>query len=372
MASLTEISFFARKGIKWGIIGLIVIMITPVVWRAILAKLPKKPEPPAPPTLRYGKLPPLQFPSQPEKVLEYKLETITGALPTDLPLTSRVYIAGINRSRLVSLDRIRNIAKTLGFSTEVLQLDEQNYKFVHPRLPAELLFNIITWQFAYRYDWTSDPSVYEAKTRQPQLNSAIGEARNYMQGIGLLSGDLANGPAKARYYTATGSALIPTESFYDANFTRVDIFRADKDKLKVLTAGGDEFSPVNVLISGLGGEKHVAQANYYYSMTVDNDFATYPLKGIQKAYDELVNGQGHIAKQAGEKITVRKASLAYYESNEPQQFLQPVYIFEGDGNFMGIVQAVDDGYIEKPAPTPTNVPINETQTIESLESTPSL
>jgi hypothetical protein len=90
----------------------------------------------------------------------------------------------------------------------------------------------------------------------------------------------------------------------------------------------------------------VVQANYQYSKTLDNDFATYPLKSIVSAWNELTGGGGYIAKRAGSNVTVRKAYLAYYESNDPQDFLQPVFVFEGDGGFMGYVQAVDQGFVQ--------------------------
>lgn len=362
MASLTDVSAIARKGIKIGAGVLIVLMIIPVVSRAVIKWWREaNPAPPPPPTVRYGKLPELKFPeSNVESNIQYKLETISGSLPTNLPSTSRVYIVGINRSRLVSLDRIRGIAKTLGFTTDLAELDSQNYKFVHQTLPADLRFNIITWQFAYRLDWTTDPEIYTPKSLNPQGNAAIAEARQYFQKIGLLSADLASGTAKHQYLLATNSAIIKTDSFFDSNFTRVDLFRADKDELKVLTPGGDTSSPVNIILSGSkeqGGlqttGKRVLQANYYYSQTVDNDFATYPLRGIQQAYNELVEGRGYVARKAGENVVVRKAYLAYYESDEPQNFLQPIYVFEGDGNFMAYVQAVDVTYINIPQPTPS-------------------
>lgn len=359
MATLTSVSAVARKGIKYGIIFLIVLMIIPVVSRAVRNWWDSThPAPPAPPTVRYGKLPPLQFPKVDDpSVPEYKLETISGGLPTDIPITVKVYLAGINRSRLVSLDRIRGIAKTLGFTTSVVPLDEQNYKFSHQTLPAEILFNIITWQFAYRFDWTTDPQVYSTIGKEPQVNQAIGEARTYFQSIGLLSSDLSNGPVQTRYFIATGSAMLPTQSFYEANFTRVDLFRSEKDKLRVVTPGGVTDSPVNVTFSGLTGNRRVVQANYYYSMTNDSEFATYPTKPVQTAYDELVNGGGFISKRAGPKVIIRKVTLGYYESNDPQSFLQPIYIFEGDGGFLAVVQAVDNSYIQtEVVPTATPGP----------------
>jgi hypothetical protein len=67
---------------------------------------------------------------------------------------------------------------------------------------------------------------------------------------------------------------------------------------------------------------------------------------VDQAWKELVSGGGFIAKRTTEnQVVVRKVSLAYFEANEQQAFLQPVYVFEGDGGFTAYVQAVDHSYI---------------------------
>jgi hypothetical protein len=225
-----------------------------------------------------------------------------------------------------------------------VRVDEQVYRFVHQTEPAEMVVNSISGGFAYRLDWTQDKTIYSTHT-VPLGNQAITEARNWLTGLGLLPSDLAIGRGEFGYLVATGSAMIPTELFYEANFTRVDLYRADLDELRVMTAGGDT-SPVSVVISGLEAPRRIVAANYHYSQITENEFATYPLRGVQKAWNDLLAGQGYIAKKAGSSVIVRKAGLAYFEANDPQGFLQPVYVFEGDAGFVGYVQAVADQYVQ--------------------------
>ncbi len=349
MATLTEVSGIARKAIKYGIIGIIVLSLIPVVAKGISnIWLRLHPPPPAAPTVRYGKLPSLIFPSTPNATLpSFTLQTISGNLPTDLPSVGKVYLVGINKSRLSSLDRIRQMAKTLGFTNDFTQLDERNYRFVHSTVPAEMKADIVSWGFSYRYDWTSEKAV--ATTHSvPVGNEAIVSARSFFQRLGLMPDDLSTGNGKVQYLAATGSAMVPTETFYEANFTRVDLFRADKDKMRIMTTGGDT-SPVNVTFTSLQEDKAVAQANYQYSLTVDNDFSTYPLKSVDQAWKELTGGNGYIAKRSGENVIVRKVTLGYYESNEPQEFLQPIFVFEGDNGFIGYVQAITANLVSTPS-----------------------
>jgi hypothetical protein len=343
MATLTEVSEIARKSIKYGSLGLVVIALIPVAIRfgkQLYNMI--NPPPPPPPTVRYGRLPALEFPSIDSTATpEYKLETISGGLPKTPP-SVKVYVVKINESRLLTLDRIKQAISIIGFTNEPQQVDGERYKFFHPKNSAELLINVVSGGYAYRYDWTQDKQLKTLRNA-PAGNTAISQAKEYFQLLGLLPEDLANGSGKFQYLIATGSALVPTDVVYEANFTRVDLFRADKDKMRVVTAGGDT-APVNVTYSGDLNDRKVVLFNYQYSEIIDNLFETYPLKPVEQAWQELIAGNAYIAKKTISKVTIRNVSLAYYEANDPQQFLQPVYLFEGDAGFMAYVSAVNPSY----------------------------
>ena len=345
MATLTEVSVIARKGIKFSIVGLVIMALIPgtlATIKKILLTL--NPPPPPAPTVKYGKLPALIFPEAPNYATpEYKLETISGGLPA-LPGTGRVYVVGINKSRLFTLDRMKQKVRQAGLNEEPIALDDKTYRFTSPTLPIDMIFDVIIGSFSYRYDWTVNKAVNNIFD-VPIGNAAVSEAQNFLGRLGAMPDDLVKGTTKVLYLTATSSAMVPEDSPYEANFVRVDMFRANKDEMRVMTAGMDT-SPVNVIISGSKGGTRIVQANYYYSQVIGEDFATYPLKPVVTAWQELISGGGYIAKRTTEKgVTIRKVSLAYYESNEQQLFLQPMYVFEGDGNFAAYVQAILPDYI---------------------------
>ena len=344
MATLTEVGFYTRRIIKWGPVGLVVVMLIPPTWKLVKRiYLAINPPPPPAPTVRYGKLPKLVFPeADPNYKPQYRLETIEGALPK-LPNAARVYFVTINKSRILELEKIKPKARALGFDQEPVKVDDQTYKFIGTNRPAELTVDIIYNSYAYKYDWRSDPRILDEKTISNNEQVLL-EAKNMWQNLGLLAADLTEGKAKITYFAGGTGELVPTISLSEANFIRVDMFRADKDGLKVITPKGEE-SPVNVTLSGSNDRtKRIVEANYSYSRILDNDFSTYPLKGVDKAWTELQAGGGYIARSEAIQVTVRKASLAYYESGQPQEFLQPVYMFEGDGGFVAYVSAIDQGY----------------------------
>ncbi len=304
------------------------------------------PPPPPPPTVRYGKLPKLVFPEAPNFATpEYKLETISGGLPA-LANMGRVYAVGINKSRLLTLDRMKTRAQSLGFKDDPVELDERTYRFSHPAAPIEMIFDVISGAISYKYDWTRDKSAAKIYN-VPIGDGAVSEAKSFLRKVGALSDDINNGTSGVKYLVATGSAMMPAVSAYEANFVRVDLYRADKDGMKMVTVGGDS-SPVNIILSGQTGDGRTIQANYYYSQVLDDDYATYPLVPVTDAWNNLVAGGGFIAKRtSNNQIVIRRVSLAYFESNEPQKFLQPVYVFEGDAGFLAYVPAISPSQVNQ-------------------------
>ena len=346
MATLTEISFYTRNAIKWGIISIVVIAIIPFAYRGGKAiYLRFNPPPPPPPTVRYGKLPAVKFPENAGAVVPtYKLETIQGGLPR-LPSVGQVYVVGINKSRLLELERAKVKARILGFTNEPVRIDDKTYRFDHPILKAVFTVNLLSGGFNYRYDFLQDGSVFTPENLL-STEQAGAEAKAFLQNLGLLPTDLASGTAKSVYLIATSSGETKeAPSYSEANFVRTDLYRADKDKLKFVTAGG-ETAPVNMFFTGSRERnKRIVEANYQYSTILANDSATYPLKTVDQAWNELTGGGGYVTKNYP-TVTIRKVSLAYFESNEPQQFIQQVFVFEGDANFVGYVSAVDPKYIQ--------------------------
>lgn len=346
MATLTEVSFYTRRFIKYGSVVLVVLMLLPLVWRGLVAVYLKiNPPPPAAPTVAYGKIAKPALPSGDTAYKpSYRLETVDGKLPV-LPNVARVYLVDVNKSRLLQLDHVKSQARTLGFTGEPEKIDEQTYKFTHPTLPATLTVNIIYNQYTYKYDWTADQTLFSA-AQVPNNDQAFLAAKNFWQTLDLLGADLADGSAKYSYFAAQPPAMIATVSLSEANFIRVDMFRSAKDKMPFVTPSGQN-SPVYVIFSGsTDRSRSVVEASYLYSNLIADDFATYPLRTVAAAWDELSKGGGYVAHAGGANVVVRKAYLAYFESDTPQEFVQPVYVFEGDGGYMGYVTALDASYLQ--------------------------
>lgn len=353
MVNLTQTAYWTRKILKFGAILLAIIIflrfffnITNSVWKKI------HPPPPPAPTVSFGKLPKLNFPESNVPAggtkLTFKLETIQGGLPK-LSSTSKVYFIPKEGPNLLALDRANQMAEKLGFKNQPQSISEKIYRWATESTPPTTLdIDINTENFHLYYDYQNDQEILNSKDL-PTNQQAAQEAKNFLATNSLLADDLATGSAEIVYLKFTPPNLTPAISLSEADFVRVNLFRADLDGLKILPPNPKN-SMISFLFSGsraLG--KRIIEVNYTYYSIERETFATYPLKTPQAAWQELQGGAGYIAnlgENQNGQIIIREVSLAYFDSNQSQNFLQPVFVFEGDNNFIGFVPAVDSKWTD--------------------------
>ncbi|OGV88597.1 hypothetical protein A2Z41_01940 [Microgenomates group bacterium RBG_19FT_COMBO_39_10] len=350
MATLTQTAQTTRKALKYGVIALVVIFVLKIAW-GVGTDIWKKihPPPPPPPTMAFGPLPKLKFPEKQTPELSYRLETIQGALP-QFDNIDRVYLSPQKPPNLLALDRAKQKVRKMGFTGQPEKVNENTYRWTTEITPATTLeMNINTGNFHLRYQFENDQELLVQKNL-PTNEQAAQEAKSFLQNNGLLTEDLATGSAEFDYLKYISPNLIPAISLSEADFVRVNFFRADLNDLRIYPPNPKE-ALVSFLFSGsrLMG-KRIIEIKYTYQPIDRNTSATYPLKPINNAWQELQSKQGYIAnlgQNDDKQITIRKIYLAYYDSEEPQTFIQPIYIFEGDHNFFAYVPAIDPTWTEK-------------------------
>lgn len=354
MATLTEATYYTRRAITIGgifLVGFIVIKVSSRLARDIWSKF--KPTPPPPPTVAFGKLPQIEFPEKPagEKPtskLSFKLETIEGTLPS-LPGVGRVYFMPIGKPDLLASERASQKVRKMGFTTQPQKLNESTYRWLSKDSPPVTLeMNIYTGKFHLRYPYETDQELLVSKNL-PSDEQAKTESQNFLKSNQLLTGELEKGEAQISYWGLNPSGLVPAISLSEAEFVRVNLFRADLDELKILPADPKE-SLVNFLFSGSKNlNKKIVEIKYTHFPVEKESFATYPLKPIAAAWQEMQEEKGyvaHLGQNNDGQIIIRRISLAYYDPAELQTYLQPIYVFEGDKNFFGYVPAITPEWTE--------------------------
>jgi hypothetical protein len=345
MATLTEASIASRKGVRYTIYSIIAIIILRGIILSGIAIYKKVfPPPPTPATVAFGKLPKLPFPEVAKKKLSFSLETASGDIPT-FPLQSKVFFMPKTASNLLSLDFAKEKAKKLGFAEDPQQVTESLYKFYHKTAPSSIEMNIVTGAFSISYDFNIDSTPLSVHPTQPEV--AATTIKSFLQNASLYPDDLT-GTISHEFLKTQGGSFVPALSISDANLVRIDLSRKTIDDLPAVTSN---FGKSNVwfMVSGIRDRgKDVLAGEYHYFPVDESQVATYPIKTGQEAFQELVSGNYYPSSYGtttdDDSIKIRKVYLAYYDAGVYTEFYQPVYVFEGDKDFVGYVPAVTNDY----------------------------
>ncbi len=350
MASLGETAIVARKAIKYGGIGLVVLIVGRVIlsagisyWKVL------HPAPPPPPDVKFGKLSKIEFPQQTTPPqFTYTLETPTGGLPSSLPGQFKVFFMPIRTASLLAYDSAKAIANKLDFIQDPKKLSETDYRWdTTAPVPSSLTMNIITGAFTLDRHWQSDPS-YLVPTIYYSDPQAVDRIYNLLSTVDLLPDDIKDGADTIQYLKGDKGQIVPAVSLSQADFIQINLYRKPVDSVPVVNP-----STTKGLISGIlalqreDNRQFVNLSYNYFPVDLERS-AVYPLIGVAEAWQRLQKGQGFIAgvKDNTTNVTITDVSLAYYDADTPQQFLQPVYVFKGDPDFAAYVPAVSDQWLQ--------------------------
>ncbi len=343
MATLTQTAYFARKAIKYGGIFLVALILLRAGYITLKKLIPPKPVPLPPANIAFGKLPSISFPQKETLYrINYRLETVSGSLPT-ISSQAKVYFMPEFSPGFMTQDKIITWAKTLGFNTP-LQTTKYNlevtFTFNSP-YTNNLKVNLLTRNFSYTYDWRNDPSSFQTPLETSQ---ALSRANAFLQSAESLNKDLDTANPRIVSLKMENNTLIETLP-EEANLFRINFFRLTPDNLKILPADPKN-SNVYVTVSNLNNNFNgVIEAQYIYHLISTDINATYPLKDVNLAWQQLLEGKGFIANMGDNpegNIVIRNAYLAYFEPADKQSYLQPVIVFEGDRDFTAYVPAITD------------------------------
>jgi hypothetical protein len=346
MFTLSQASYDTKEILKWGglfIAGLVVVIV--FIQMFLIVKEAIFPTPPPKPTVAFGKLDPQLFPaSVTDKKLTYKINTLSGNLPT---FADQVKIFKIKTSApdLLSLQNAKDKVAEDGFKSAPTKISDIIYQWNNTRpsgLSQSIRMDIITSNYTLSSNFTSDKSVLSGSL--PNEKDSIKTATYYLNQINAFPTDIDTNKNKVSFFTIQNGTLIPATSLADADAVEVNFFQKDVNKLPIVYEQTDS-SNINVLV---GPQEEVVQAQYFYQ-TPGNESATYPIKTSQQAYQDLQKGIAYITSYDGSSstISITDAFPAYYMSSLAQKYLMPVMVFEGSNNFTAYVPVVTDEWIDK-------------------------
>ncbi len=341
--SLTTVATNTRKTIRLSIYGIILLFIGRFVLGIALNVFQSVfPKPPPPPTVAFGKLPKISFPTQNNlPKFNFQLQTASGSLP-QFATQAKIYFMPKSNVSLLSFDDAKAKATKLGFKSDPEKVSETVLRFRDPTSPSTLEINIVSGVFSISYNLSADPTALSKVP--PTSDSAIIQVKSFLSTNGLLLPDLDGGTSKTDFLTVQDQKLTPVLSLSEAKLVKVNLFRQAYDKIPTVTLNPNEGN-VWFLVTGA---KNIIAGEYHYFPVDATQVATYATKTSQDAFKDLQAGNGYIASIGGNgdgNVVIRKIYLAYFDpGNSTDQFLQPVCVFEGDRNFVAYVPMVSKDF----------------------------
>ena len=350
MTTLTKAARYSRDAVKYGSIGLVLLVILVVGVLTLIAYLEsRKPAAPIIPTVLFDKLPPIQFPSEKERPTSLSLQTIQGTVP-EATSTAIVYQIPNKTGNLLAGQKAQQFAGILNFSPEPISKEANSYLFADAQYPARSLdFDPITGNFILVYNLQVDDSPRNGDSLPADNSKAVEEAITLLNSLGKFDNILSQGDKIISYYTFNGENYVETPNRFEAEFVRVDFMKAPINNFELKTAQPNK-SSVYVILSGRRSDKErVVEIGYNFNPANRISNSTYPLKSSQLAWEELQNGGGYIAnigRDNNNSTIVRDAFIAYFDSGNYQEYLQPIIVFTGDRDFEAYVPAIDPSWIK--------------------------
>ncbi len=353
--TLTQVAGVARKAIVVGGVTLVVLIIGRFALQSFSAFwIATHPAPPPPPTRGFGILPGIAFPQSLGTPTSYRLDAAPRVLQAQSD-RAPVFFMPSQRANLLSLDRAKREAANLGFILEPQQITTSLYRWTRNQpLQSTLDYNISNGTFTMKLSWETDPTFLQVKSL-PTEDEAINVTRSVLSSSGLLKDDIATGAAKIGYLKASVNGYSPTVSLSESDFLQVDIFRTQIGGRYEVVTDEPGHGTVRTIVTGKDDPAmRFALVDYRY-LPIDYDhFETYPIITPAQAFELLKSGKGYTARmpQGSADVIVRSIRLAMFASLSPQEYLQPIYILEGDGGYTGYVPAIQAIWTQGSTTTP--------------------
>lgn len=292
---------------------------------------------PIPPEMKFGVLPPTEFPLSNSSIPTFTIDTDSGFLPTFAP-TINVYALEKNEPTITALPDARNRAAGLGFTDSEQEISSSQYRWTQPITSTNLLYDIYNLNFSVSPNYNNYPNFLPITELQKE--SIFSTISDFILTLGGNAKDIKYENAKFTYYTADSSGINLVADPSLATLARVDLYQNPVNNLNIYYPTPKNsvlyFTVANV------NTANVVDASFHHFTPNLDDSSSYPIKTAQEALDDLKNGKGFIVSPTSDStVDITDVHLGYYlDNSENQKYLQPIVVFIGKKGFEAFVPAV--------------------------------
>ncbi|HXK52438.1 hypothetical protein H6802_04485 [Candidatus Nomurabacteria bacterium] len=298
----------------------------------------------------FGMLDPLEFVEKPVANNNFSIElnTSNGRLPAGMPTRMKVYEFAPDYFSYEAGRAAQDNAQKLGFTDDELITDLKGdlYSWRSKISGGTLNINKNTKSLELKTPLVGKNIMYKAQTISS--GSAAQGAISILTQINRFSDPLySKGTNTVTFGKIQGNNLTMATNNTEIQFARVDFFR--QIETVPILGPNPKIGLINVTLSAAKIQN--TEMNYPF-MTADvheiipNTEATYPIIPIDEAWAAVVSGKGVVVNVTPkgssvfdsttaprvDRALIENIYMAYYETPEKQQYLQPIYVFDGKYN----------------------------------------
>ncbi len=347
--TLTELSYYSRKFAPFGLLFILILLIFYYLVKVLVLTL----NPPKPRSIYtnpiFGKIKkPLIKDAALSSDLKFSIDTIEGK-PVTATESAKVYFLPSATTRFGYREKIYLTAKTLGFDTELVKHKLEGKEATFNDGSQSLRIDITNFNFTYEYSFEDDPQIFE-NTVIPQKKESEDKAVNFLKAIGRYPEELAQGKTNTLFisYNPGAKQMRLLETNAEANMVEVDFYRPDLDNYPIVST--KYFNSQNyVMMVFYQSDFKIIKAQIKFYEKSDAQIGIYPIKTGDSAWEALNSGRGLVIQNQVESkdIIIKKMFLGYLDPDVYQEYLQPVYVFLGENNFVGYVPAINNEYFSE-------------------------
>lgn len=277
----------------------------------------------------------------------FTLDTIEGE-PVTSTRSAKVFFIPPTTTRFGYREKIFLMAQTFGINTNTATYKLSGNTAVFSDSEQKLTIDITNFNFTYEYQFDKNTSIFDLAVT-PLASESEDSARTFLQNVGRYPEELSVGGTNVLYwfYDKNTKTIAKRDRNLEANMVEIDFFRSDIDGKPVVTPRYPSSQNFVFLVFTERGYR-VLKAQIKFFERSEGQVGAYPLKSGQQAYQELSSGHGVVIAPSSKgpgNVAIRKMFLAYFDPQVYHEYLQPVYVFLGEGDFASFVPAVANEYL---------------------------
>lgn len=345
--SLTQLSYYVRRSLPYFAVVMFVLGVFYVGFLYLNSQQYKQGQivlepifgPIQRPTIE-NKLP---YPQNPN----FTLDNIEGK-PLTATSAGQVFFVPKPKTRFGYLETVFLMAKSLDFDTNIDQYNLSGKMASFSGQNKTLSIDITNFNFEFEQDYNLTPNFFENPV-MPDEESATQDARGFLDKIGRYPEDLKKGTVNVIYLSHTEGKkdFVVVNNIREADVVEVDFFRPEVDEHPMVAPR--YFNSQNfVVIAYPNGKPEIIKAQIRHFEKDTATVGSYPLVTGDEAWSQFIAGKGKIIanQNPGPSIRITDMYLGYLDLEDYQEFIQPIYVFLGENNFVGWIEALSPEYLK--------------------------